>query len=106
MKLILFTLTLFAAIPAFANVPLAWDDPNNSAGTVVEYRVYANGELKAQVTEKTADIDLGPGQYAIYVTAVNAEALESLPSNEVQTALLVPPINVRIDQTGLISISQ
>ncbi len=95
---LLLSFSSFCLAQAGESVTLAWD-PNfepDIAGYIVRYgtssRNYTDTIDPGNVTSTTLT-DLTPGStYFFVVTAYNTDALESLPSNEINfTAALTPP---------------
>lgn|SRR5256885_8257825 len=108
MKTLSLIALLFASVFASAaqSVPLAWTAP---AGTGLTYRVYAstNGTtwfVSTNTASTTATVtNLATGTWQLYVTAIDSNKLESLPSNIITTPVPVPvtptPTSVRLNFT-------
>lgn len=98
---------LLAAAPVLAQpgqVQLAWDASPAASG----YRLYAHtnalsatnllsalAKLDAGTNQTATVADALPGMWHFVATAVNAQGVESLPSNEVITEVPAPPGNLR-----------
>lgn len=109
--LLAFWVSVILAAPAAAQVQrdrtVAWDDPDNVAGQVTEYRLYYGtrsggpydmGRIVIPAGTMTAKVTLPKGTYFFICTAANPDS-ESPPSNEASTSVYDnsnKPINLRI----------
>jgi hypothetical protein len=82
---------------------LVWDDPNPPSAGVVSYKVHSlvgtNWNVIATTTTNRWSIVLAPGNYVLSVSALNQVSESPRSTNKlVSIVILVPPVNVRVEQ--------